>query len=71
MTGPAPDEPSDWYNIGWSHFLIGKHMPVRMAHQHPTQDVCTPGDETSFIAGWHAAKAADELAKEGGAAVFD
>lgn len=66
-----PPPPDNWYDVGWQHFLIGKHMPDRMAHQYPTQDRFTPGDETQFIAGWHAAKAADELAREGGAAVFD
>lgn len=67
----APPPPDNWYDVGWQHFLIGKHMPDRMAHQYPTQDRFTPGDETQFIAGWHAAKAADELAREGGTAVFD
>lgn len=57
MRRVGPSVPSiDWYDLGWTDYLNGRHMPDRKCRLYPTQDTHSTEDERRFLAGWRAAK---------------
>lgn len=52
----------NWYDLGWTDYLNGQHMPDRKCRIYPTRDQYSEEDERQFLAGWRAAKA-DDAAK--------